>query len=205
MKKCLLFGIAFLTNIANADWFNDRQVTQYPADIIMDFDSLNARFIGNWPFGHAYTVSYDTLRNLCFVGSGGGIYILDASNPSNPLYISELHTRGLIKDLFYDATMDRLYAACGTGGLEILDLTNPNLPQKLGCSFIPNNAYGIYVIYPYAYIADGDSGLRVFNILDPNNPQELGHLNMLAFAYDIYVKDTALLPSILDIKGLDIC
>ena len=43
------------------------------------FDSLNVRFVGNWPFGKSYAVCVDSVRNLVFVGSGGGIYVLDVS------------------------------------------------------------------------------------------------------------------------------
>jgi len=36
------------------------------------FDSLNTRFIGNWPFGCSYAVVYDSVRQLVFCSSGGG-------------------------------------------------------------------------------------------------------------------------------------
>ncbi|MGC8798212.1 MAG: hypothetical protein ACP5PK_06080, partial [candidate division WOR-3 bacterium] len=51
---------------------------------IAGFDSLNTRFVGNWPFGHSYAVAYDQARRLVFCGSGGGVYVLSVSNPSNP-------------------------------------------------------------------------------------------------------------------------
>jgi len=33
------------------------------------FDSLNTRFIGNWPFGPSHAVSFDAQRNLVFCSS----------------------------------------------------------------------------------------------------------------------------------------
>ncbi|RKZ20949.1 hypothetical protein DRQ18_05300, partial [bacterium] len=45
------------------------------------FDSLNVTFVGNWPFGPSYAVTVDTTRNLIFLGSGGGVYVLDGDNP----------------------------------------------------------------------------------------------------------------------------
>ena len=48
------------------------------------FDSLNISFTGNWPFATASAVSCDSARNLSFCGAGGGVYILDVTNPSNP-------------------------------------------------------------------------------------------------------------------------
>ena len=54
------------------------------------FDSLNTRFIGNWPFGPSHAVSFDAQRNLVFCGSkninldvkgiGNGIYFLKVEN-----------------------------------------------------------------------------------------------------------------------------
>ncbi|MEO0270009.1 MAG: hypothetical protein ABIM85_06445 [candidate division WOR-3 bacterium] len=78
------------------------------------FDSLNVRFIGNWPFGPSYAVSFDPSRNLVFLGSGGGVYILNVSNPSNPQKVSEkIHTRGFVQRLFYEPINKRLYIAAG--------------------------------------------------------------------------------------------
>jgi hypothetical protein len=60
---------------------------------LADFDSLNMKSLGNWPFADAFTVAYDEIRGTVFMGSGGGVYILDVSNPSTPVKISEkIHT-----------------------------------------------------------------------------------------------------------------
>jgi hypothetical protein len=76
------------------------------------FDSLNVNFTGNWPFGPSGAVVCDPARNISFCGAGGGVYILDATNPSMPSKITEsLHTRGIVEDLFYDTGAQRLYVA----------------------------------------------------------------------------------------------
>jgi hypothetical protein len=51
-------------------------------------DSLNVRLVGSWPFGFSYSVAFDSTRNLAFLGCGGGVYVVDASVPSNPILIS---------------------------------------------------------------------------------------------------------------------
>ncbi|MGB9721928.1 MAG: hypothetical protein ACPL28_10680, partial [bacterium] len=105
------------------------------------FDSLNTRFVGNWPFGPSYAVAYDQARSLVFCGSGGGVYILDVSNPSNPQKVSEkIHTRGVVWNLFYDGANTRLYIADGQGGLEIWNIQDPANPYKLGYYFTPGYA-----------------------------------------------------------------
>ncbi|MEO0071660.1 MAG: hypothetical protein ABIK39_06235, partial [candidate division WOR-3 bacterium] len=149
------------------------------------FDSLNTRFIGNWPFGYAYEVSYDPSRSLVFCGSGGGVYILNVSNPQNPQKVSErIRTRGIVEGLFYCNNI--LYIALGEGGLEIWDVANPDSPIKLGHYWTPGFAYGVYVSGSYAYVTDGD--LRIIDVSNPQNPNEVGYYNTPGSAYySVYV------------------
>ncbi|MEO0084853.1 MAG: hypothetical protein ABIJ94_03945, partial [candidate division WOR-3 bacterium] len=151
------------------------------------FDSLNIRFIANWPFGPSYTVSADSLRNLIFVGSGGGIYLLDVSNPANPQKISEIYTRGFVWDIFYDTTNQRLFVADGQCGLEIWNVADPRNPFKLGYYFTPNYAYGVYISGSYAYVADYGDGLRIIDISNPSNPFEVGYCDTPGLAWDVVV------------------
>ncbi|MEO0290306.1 MAG: hypothetical protein ABIN15_03605 [candidate division WOR-3 bacterium] len=152
------------------------------------FDSLNVRFIGNWPFGHSYAVSFDPSRNLVFLGSGGGVYILNVSNPSNPQKVSEkIHTRGIVYGLFYESVNKRLYIAAGQGGLEIWDVTDASNPIKLGHYFTPGLAYGVYVSGNYAYVADDSAGLRIINISNPSSPYEAGYYVTPGEAMGVYV------------------
>ncbi|MEO0068571.1 MAG: hypothetical protein ABIK23_05510 [candidate division WOR-3 bacterium] len=123
-------------------------------------DSLYCREKGSWPFGPSYAVALDPARNLAFVGSGGGVYILNVSNPSSPVKVSEaIHTKGLVYGLYYQA--NRLYIAAKEAGLEIWNVTNPEAPARLGGYDTPGYARGVAVSGNYAYVADGDAGLRI--------------------------------------------
>ena len=154
----------------------------------MGFDSLNIRFVGNWPFGPAYGVAYDSTKNIAFCGSGGGVYILDVSDPQNPVKVSEsIHTRGLVYDLFFEHNLQRLYIADGPAGLEIWDISDPLNPGRLGYCDTPGSAHGVFIVNEYAYIADAGSGLRVIDVSTPSNPQEVGHCNTYNRALNVYV------------------
>jgi hypothetical protein len=149
-------------------------------------DSLNCRFIGNWPFSYARAVSYDNVRRLVFLGSGGGVYILNVLNPQKPLVVSEaIHTRGIVYGLFY--LNNRLYIADGVVGLEIWDVTNPSAPTKLGAYNTPGHACAVYVLDNYAYVADASSGLRIINISDLSSPTEIGYYDTPGSAYGVYI------------------
>ena len=43
-------------------------------------DSAGVRFAGSWPFGLSYAVALDIPRNLVYLGSGGGVYVLNIQN-----------------------------------------------------------------------------------------------------------------------------
>jgi hypothetical protein len=62
------------------------------------FDSTNMYYVGNWPFSKAYCVDIDIARQLIFVSSGGGVNIVDVSDPTNPIILDgyKIRTRGNI-------------------------------------------------------------------------------------------------------------
>ncbi len=168
-----------------------------PLDAKAGFDSLNVRWVGAWSFGpNCYAVSVDEERDIVFMGAGGGIYALDATEPSNLAKLSEMSTRGFVEGLFYDSTTQRLYAAAHKGGLEIWDVSDLSSPQRLSSYFTPdpNPTFNVYVVGSYAYVADGWSGLRVIDVSDPANPYEVGcwdaNGSFDIYVYDVYVVDS---------------
>jgi len=155
------------------------------------FDSLNVRFAGNCPFGRPLHVAYDSLRNLAFLSSGGGVYILDVSDPSNPIEISDvIRCREFIHfELFYDSNAQRLYIAT-TRWFEIWDVSNPNLPSKLS-SFATSGSpwldLDICASGTYAYCID-DSCFSVIDVSSPQNPQIVGRV--IIAGVSVAVKDS---------------
>lgn len=135
-------------------------------------DSLNLRFVGNWPFGRSRAVAYDSVRSLAYCSSGGGVYVLNVSNPSSPAKLSDaIRTRGIVRGLFYQS--NRLYIACDVVGLEIWDVSDSFSPTKMGSYNTPGPAVDIEVLGDYAYLAES-GGIRVVNVNDPTDPFEEG-------------------------------
>lgn len=123
-----------------------------------------------------------------FLGSGGGVYILNVSNPSNPVKVSEaIHTIGVVRGLFYESVNQMLYIASGQGGLEIWDISNQSNPSKLGYYDTPGSARGVYVSGSYAYVANWDAGLRIIDVSNPSSPYEEGYYDTPDYACGIYV------------------
>ncbi|MCK4321223.1 hypothetical protein KAX08_01745, partial [candidate division WOR-3 bacterium] len=193
--------IAIFINPTYGSMISSPEIQDCEADSF-NFDSLNVRFIGNWPFGRPHHVGYDSLRNLVFLSSGAGVYILDVLNPSNPVKVSEnLHSREFIyQELFYDCNTQRLYIAVGRW-IEIWDVSNPDIPSKLGYFVTPGLATGyhdIYVSGSYAYCVD-DTCFSIVDILSPSNPQIVGELPLRGIS--VAVKDSFAYVVSLDTKG----
>jgi hypothetical protein len=129
------------------------------------FDSLNVRFVGNWPFGYSYAAEIDSARNLAFCGSGGGIYILDVSTTESPVKLSEIRTRGVVHGLLYEKSNQRLYIAAEKAGLEIWNVANSGNPEKLGSYDTPGEAWSVAVSSDYVFVADYVAGLQIYRNL----------------------------------------
>jgi len=140
-------------------------------------DSLNCRFVGNWPFGPSNAVALDPARNLAFIGSGHGVFVLDVSDPSHPVELSEaVRTRDGVQSLCYQDS--RLYVAAKADGLEIWDVSVPANPVLLGWLDTSGEANGIAIAGNYAYVACAGNGLRVVDVADPQSPHEVGYCYM---------------------------
>jgi hypothetical protein len=95
---------------------------------------------------------------------GGGLHILDISNPSNIHQVGFYHGGGSIFAAYiYDT---RIYCANIELGLEVLDIVSPVNLQKSGQFFDGGQAHDVAVVNNYAYIADHNDGLEIIEILN---------------------------------------
>jgi hypothetical protein len=75
------------------------------------------------------------------------------------------------------------YLAEGSGGIEVLDLTQPAHPVSLGRAATSGPAQGIAVSGTQACVMT-DTSLEVFDVLDPLNPRRVGALDGNAGMFD---------------------
>jgi hypothetical protein len=147
-------------------------------------DSLSCRFVGNWPFGESYAVAVDTARSLVFCGSGGGVFILDLSDPEHLPRLSDLiRTRGFIYGL--SCYRNWLFLAAEDAGLEIWDVSDAAAPVRLGSLATSEWVYGVAVSGDYAYLVGRDSSLRIADISDPAHPYEVSRHHVYGRAYAV--------------------
>lgn len=137
---------------------------------VIDFDSSNASFKGNYPFSYSYALAMSPEGDLVFVGSGGGIYVTDVSDPQNPAILSEVRTRSLVDQCTYDPVTKRLYVCAYFSGIEIWDLTVPENPARM--SRFPTEPYprsGIAFIGDYLIFTTNYS-IWSLDVSDPYHP-----------------------------------
>jgi len=73
------------------------------------------------------------------------------------------------------------YAACGSSGLQIINISDPVHPIIIG-SFDTSDWVGdVAVLGNYIYVSDRNSGLYILDLSSPANPVQIGH-----FSYGIY-------------------
>jgi hypothetical protein len=142
---------------------------------LFTFDSLNMSYQGTWGFGQSFSIGSDTTGNILFVGSGAGVIILDVSNPSSPVKLSEISTRGLVDAIYYDPATGRLYLTAYFAGFEIWDVSTLSAPVKIGGGptiGLPRG--GIFASGNYVYVVTVVDGVQVFDVSDPTSPVNTG-------------------------------
>lgn len=88
------------------------------------------------------------------------------------------------------------YAANGTRGFRIFDITNPkplligNCYNQASCNISSGVTYDVWVNTTTAYVSNGTAGLRIIDISNPSNPQLLSTHNTPGTAYTTRLKDT---------------
>ena len=111
--------------------------------------------------------------NRAYMGIGPRLAVMDVSNPANStiLGMSEL-----LPDFVQGVAVcgNYAYVADGSAGLQVIGISNPASPTRVGGYDTSGSACGVAVSGSYAYVADGDSGLQVIDISNPASPTRVG-------------------------------
>ncbi len=89
-----------------------------------------------------------------------------------------------------DVSGDFAYVAAGSAGLQVVNVSNREVPVMAGSLDTPGNANDVKVIGTVAYVADGASGLQIVDISTPSSPSLLGFVDTPGNALDVVVAGT---------------
>jgi hypothetical protein len=150
--------------------------------------------------GHTRAVTWN--NDTTYVGIGPSLNILDATASTTPTLLGRsLPLPGIINDISVISTT--AYVAVGTGGLSVVDVSDPTAPVKIA-EYIPDSEastnslrnnpgkpaplnplacydpgdvlYQVHAKGTRVYLAYGWLGLRILDMSDPSNPIEYGNL-----------------------------
>ena len=82
------------------------------------------------------------------------------------------HTRGTA--YYVKVVGNRAYVTLGSGGLVILDVSDPAYPARLGGYDPDAQALRVAVSGSVAYVADDYYGLQIIDVSNPSSPVRLG-------------------------------
>ncbi|MHA1821821.1 MAG: hypothetical protein ACTSU2_06090 [Promethearchaeota archaeon] len=120
---------------------------------------------------------------------GGGIKILDISNPQSPSLISSINTIGDAYGVEVDGNV--LYAASWDYGLRVYNITDLKSPQLLSQNPTTNRFAGVKTHGDNLFIclrditSHTDSGIAVWDIENPSNPTVSDTLVLGDYAYSL--------------------
>jgi hypothetical protein len=109
--------------------------------------------------------------SLAYVGFDSHLLVLDISNATFPEKVAgPVVMTHPIQDI--EAQGGYLYIALDDGGLQIVSISTPTNPVKLGFTTEITPVSNVVVSGDYAYVAGGDLG--IISVADPANPSLIG-------------------------------
>ncbi len=124
--------------------------------------------------------------NYAYLTISPNLYIIDISKaPSRPYTTYDCSPDGA-SGVYIEG--DYAYVANGkTGGLRIINVSDPNDPKITGVCNTAAPAGGVFAFNFYAFVAAGLSGLQVIDKTDPSQPRLSASVNTSGTAESVFV------------------
>lgn len=136
--------------------------------------------------GVAYGLAVDgTLA--CMADQDLGIQNVTVNAPSGPVLLGSCGTTWCAEGVAVSGT---LACVANMWGMEIIDVTDPLNPARLGGIGIPAGAVAVAVAGRTAYTVSVDRKLRIISVADPANPVLLGSHDTVGMSRDVAVSGT---------------
>lgn len=169
-----------LTDDGNGHYRQGFLISEFTGDSCFDLSFLQISNSADYVSGlyvqdsFAYVTSRDS-----------GLYIINISNPQNPIQRGCFKTDGYAMGVFIVGNL--AYVADDYNGLCIIDVSDPSHPQQIG--HIKTNSYAnnLFIVDILAYVADMWDGLRIINVADPTHPYEVGYYDTQGSARNVWV------------------
>lgn len=124
--------------------------------------------------------SAEFVDDYLFIADTNALLVYNTSNPENPQLVTtykEFSDSGRVYGL--SISEDRLYMASGSGWIYVLNISNPEKPEKLYQLSYLNNANDVSLIGKYMYVADANTGMLIFDLTKIRQPELVGTFYVL--------------------------
>jgi hypothetical protein len=175
IDSCLISGVA--RDLAVSGSFVYVADDNYGIKIVDIKDPSNLAVVGSY-YVSSNTRSVFIYGHSLFAVTNSDMYILDISNPIQPVYKSNIDIPGNLESVHVDGG----YAAVAAGYdkayiINIFDQYNPYIVGSCDTGDPISRANDVFVEGQYVYIGD-DMGLLVYDIGNPTTPVLLGFCNI---------------------------
>jgi len=146
-------------------------------------DPLNLTKFGTYTPAATDFISPVIQENLVIVvnhhENTGEAQIINISDPRNPVLVSKYKGGAVAQECFVKE--DLLFVPCSDAGVDIVDISNPAQPTKIG-SYSDNSGVAIALCVKdnIAYVADGPDGLEIIKLSIEENDKEVNGFSFLS-------------------------
>lgn len=130
----------------------------------------NPAKVGSFTLNDAYGGLFVS-ETRAYVGAGGGVTVVDVSNPARP---SVLGTLPGVTPVRIAVAGSLACAAVENQGLDIIDVGTPKAPKRTGRLFTAGLCQEVALCGELACLADGPGGIALVDISDPTAPVQAG-------------------------------
>jgi len=116
----------------------------------------------------------------------GGLYVVDISNPAQPVSVGNYDTPNSAYGVAVSGTYAYVSHDLG-GGLYVINISNPTNPALVGVLTNTVRGTDVAVVGNTVYLAGYDDGLRVIDVADPAHPVEVGVCDTPGQAFGVEV------------------
>lgn len=163
---------------------------------VFDLSNMDKPFLANdIPFGRGLETIFP-YKDKLFIGSRSGMFIFDASTPSNPTMLSAFTHANACDPVYVDDQTAYVTLRDGTtcetfhNQLDVVDISNLSLPVLIK-SYPMEHPHGLSKYKNNLYICEGNYGLKAFDASDHKSIDQ----NLLVHNKDIQAMDIITLPN----------
>lgn len=125
---------------------------------------------------------------LAYLGEGHRLVVVDIADPTEPRRVGESDPLpGRIQKL--SLMGDLAYVADGSGGLRVMDLSDPLRPLEVASLDTTGETRMVVVAESYAYLADGPGGLVIVDVSTPTVPRRISSVDTHQDANALVLRD----------------